>query len=574
MLSTLSGRWLTLTAAVALACATLVSAAPPTARAADPPGTLVSKVLINGAPIHGANGLAVDQQGRLLVASAFGSEIRALDPTTGKILAHIGPKVGGVDVGGPDDVAVAPDGSICWTDFPTGYVDCLRTDGHVDRQFVGIGVNPIAFLPPTDAFPEGRMFVALAFVGDKLYELDPALIAPPRLIMSGSGVPPFPDQLNGFDFGSDGKLYAPRPFSGQIGWIDVDAPSPTFEVIAGGFPASSVEFDPAGPADQLYASLPVTGEVVKVDIKTGALTLVAQLAPNLDNMTFDPSGRLYVSNSNDGSVVRVLPSGEHRTLSGAGLILPGGIAAVGGGTGGGDRLYIADLWSLAEYDGRTGRVRSIDMNSHLGGTVTTPWTVSPDGADVIVTSWMANLVQIWDPVANVQVAAWPDFAVPVDAIRFGDDLVVAELGTRSVVRQTPGGVRSTIADGIDYPLGLAASGDDLWVTDWQNGTVWRIVTDGAPTMVQVATGLDHPEGLAVDHDGSLLVVESGAGRLTRILPSGDTVMVAEGLRLGVPPQPGAPPAGAFNGVAVGPSGAIYVTNDATSTVWRFTEAPR
>jgi len=566
MRSSPTRRSLAVAAALALACATLGSAAPRTADAKDPPGTMTSRVLIKGAPIHGANGLAVDQQGRLLVASVWGREIVALDPATGKILERIGPVVDGVEVGGPDDVAVAPDGSICWTDLGAGYVKCLRTDGSVDSQFVDVGVNPIAFNA------EGRLFVALAFFGDKLFELDPDLVDPPKLLMSGSGIPPWPEQLNGFDFGPDGLLYAPRPFGGQIGWIDVDAPSPSFHPIASAPFTSSVEFSPTG---DLYASLALTGEIVRVDISTGNLSHVAWLhAPIIDNMAFDARGRLYASNGDTGQVVRILASGQARELSAPGVILPGGIAAVGGGVGGADRLYVADVWSLAEYSGRTGQLTSIDVNSFLGGSVTTPWTVAADGDDVIVTSWMANLVQIWDPRADTEVASWPDFAVPVNAIRFGDDLVVAELGTGSVVRQTPGEVRSTIADGLFVPSGLAATDDDLWVTDWASGIVWQIVTDGTQTMVPVKTGLANPEGIAVDHDGSLLVVESGAGRLIRILPTGATVVLADGLDLGTPGGPGTTPAYAFNGVAVGPSGAIYVTSDETSSVWRFVEVPR
>ena len=317
------------------------------------------------------------------------------------------------------------------------------------------------------------------------------------------------------------------------------------------------------------------GEIVRVDTTTGGLSHVAWLqAPIIDNMAFDARGRLYASNGDTGQVVRILESGQARQLSAPGVILPGGIAAVGGGEGGADRLYIADLWSLAEYNGRTGHRTSVDVNSFVGASVTTPWTVAPDGDDVILTSWMANLVQIWDPAANTEVASWPDFNVPVNAIRFGADLVVAELGTGSVVRQTPGGVRSTIAGGLVVPSGLAATGDDLWVTDWASGIVWQIVTDGSPTKVPVKTGLANPEGIAVDHDGSLLVVESGAGRLIRILPTGKTAVLADGLDLGMPGGLGTTPAYAFNGVAVGPSGAIYVTGDRASVVWKFEERPR
>ena len=91
------------------------------------------------------------------------------------------------------------------------------------------------------------------------------------------------------------------------------------------------------------------------------------------------------------------------------------------------------------------------------------------------------------------------------------------------------------------------------------------------TPIQVATGLLGPEGLAVDRDDGLLVVESNAGRLSRIdLKSGGVSIVAKGLAIDSAPAPiGLPPAWIFHGVAVGPSGAIYVTGDRADVLYRF-----
>ena len=126
------------------------------------------------------------------------------------------------------------------------------------------------------------------------------------------------------------------------------------------------------------------------------------------------------------------------------------------------------------------------------------------------------------------------------------------------------------------PTGLAATADDLWVADWATGTVWQLVKDGAtlaaPAVVTI--GLVQPEGLAVDRDGSLLVVEAGAGRLTRIDPAtGAKSTVATGLGLGTAAPPGAPPTWMFNGVAVGPKGDIYVTGDTVGVIYRFSPVP-
>jgi glucose/arabinose dehydrogenase len=120
------------------------------------------------------------------------------------------------------------------------------------------------------------------------------------------------------------------------------------------------------------------------------------------------------------------------------------------------------------------------------------------------------------------------------------------------------------------PAGLAATADDLWVSARGSGRVLQLVADGRPLVRprEVATDLAAPEGLAVAPDGGLLVVESGARRLSRIdLATGRVSTVATGLALGAPGVPGLPPTWIFNGVAVGPSGAIYVSGDRANVLY-------
>jgi len=102
--------------------------------------------------------------------------------------------------------------------------------------------------------------------------------------------------------------------------------------------------------------------------------------------------------------------------------------------------------------------------------------------------------------------------------------------------------------------------------------VLQIVADGKqlsePT--PVATGLSSPEGLAVTPGGNLLVVEAGAGRLSLInTRTGEVSTIAEGLQLGAEGTPGFPGTWGFNGVAVGPSGTIYVTGDIGNVLYRM-----
>jgi sugar lactone lactonase YvrE len=516
------------------------------------------EVLVRGAPLHGADGMVFDTHDRLFVASLAGREIVVMDPRTGRVVDRFGPDAG---VQAPDDVAVGPDGSLYWTDPLMGEVGRRKPDGSVTKQVVAPGMNPIAFSD------DGRLFVAQAFFGDGLYELDPDLVAAPRVVIPDSGAPPFITQLNGMDFGPDGMLYAPQPFVGRVVRIDVD--TGVVAPIADGldFPAA-VEFDADG---NLHVAESDTGEIVRVDPATGQHAVVAQVPPGVDNMAFDSGDRLFASNFRNGAIHEIRPSKQPRTVSSPGLIVPGGVAVLPNSHAG-ESLHVADLWTLARFDGRSGRAEGVDRQSFVDG-LTSPFTVAPDDANLVVTSWLQGAVQVWDPESDTVVERYEDFAAPLNAIRFQGDLVVAEWATGRVVRQDADtGERTTLTQGLVVPAGLAATDDDLWVGDRASGGVWRIVADSevlaSPALV--AGGLVQPEGLAVDRDGSLLVVESGLGRLTRVDPAtGATRPVASGLGLGAPAVPGTPPTWIFNGVAVGATGEIYVTGDIANVVYRL-----
>ena len=427
-------RFLTLFAAV-LALMTVVMATQATLAVGH--SRVKVEVLVRGAPIHGANGLAVGSHGRLYVASVFGREIVVVNSRTGRILDRLGPDEG---YNGADDLTFGPDGSLYWTDILAGKVGRLETDGTMTWQYVAPFVNPITFSD------DGRLFVAQAFYGDALYELDPELAAPAKLMMTGSGIPPFLDQFNGFDFGPDGMLYAPHPFLGSIVRVDVDAG--TQEVVANGLPFPvAVKFDAKG---RLYAALQDAGTVVHVKLPTGKTRVVARLEPGLDNLAFDACGRLFVSHGGNGHIWRILLNSHRRhhrcveLLVRGGLVSPGGIAVMPSKHGG-ERLYVADGWEMKKYDGRSGRYEGVIRQSFVGASIISPVTVSPDGANLIVSSWFSNAVQIWDPKKSTEVDRWDDFVVPMNAIRFGDDLIVAELLTvpGQVVRQAPDGTRTT-----------------------------------------------------------------------------------------------------------------------------------
>ncbi len=509
--------------------------------------------LVEGAAIHGANGIIFDAQDRLHIASVAGREIVVMDRESGAIIDRIGPERG---VEGPDDLIFDAEGTLYWTSILTGEVGSLSPDGENRGQLVSPGVNPITISD------DGRLFVALDFLGDALYELDPALEEPPRLIAENLG------WMNGMDWGPDGFLYGPIWNQGLVARVNVEMG--LISPVAEGFSVpAAVKFDSRG---RLHVLDTERGEIVRVDRVTGNQEVLSTAVVGGDNLAFDSSDRLFVSSWVDGSIVEVLADGSTRTVSPGGVMSPGGIAVLGSGTD--ESVYVADVLSLKEIDGTTGVIKSVARNTIGVSTITSPITVAADGDNLILSSWFGSMVQVWNPKSSEVVEAHAIAAIPLDAIRFDGDLVVAELLTASVVRITgPDETdRVTLASGLSVPAGLAAWEGNLWVADQGAGTIIQVAVDGEVLSDPrpVATDLEGPEGLAAAGEGVLYVVEAGAGRLSRVdVATGAVSPVADSLALGAPGTPGMPPTWIFNGVAIAPSGLVYVTGDIENIVYRI-----
>ena len=118
----------------------------------------------------------------------------------------------------------------------------------------------------------------------------PRLVAPPKAVWSPGDGYPFLQQLNGFDFGPDGMLYAPQPYLGTVIRLDLSAHPIQPQVIATGltFP-TAVKFDSRG---RLFAVASADdGQVVRIDVASGEVRLVSTVPTGLsglDNLAFGP----------------------------------------------------------------------------------------------------------------------------------------------------------------------------------------------------------------------------------------------------------------------------------------------
>ena len=252
------------------------------------------------------------------------------------------------------------------------------------------------------------------------------------------------------------------------------------------------------------------------------------------------------------------------------MIGPMGLAVLQGSNNQ-DAVFVADFFRMQEFNGSTGNGQNIYKGYLVPEPekLTTPVTVQADGENLVVTSWLSTLVQVWSPDTDQAIEEYA-MAVPIDAVSVNNEIYVSDLGLGGVVSASE---KTQIAP-LVVASGMATDGETLWAADWATGQVWQIDFEGgnAQAPVEVASGLQSPEGLAFEKDGYLVVIETGASRLSRIdLATGEVTMLVENLELGPAAPEGAPPTLWFDGVTVGPSGYIYASGWARNVLYRITE---
>jgi sugar lactone lactonase YvrE len=508
-------------------------------------------LLAAGAEIGSANGMFFDGQDRLWVASV-GSGMFLIDPDSGETLEHYP-----ANVASADDVTVAPDGTVYFTDIVNGQVGTITADGLLleERLEVGPGANSITLSD------DGRLFVGADFLGDGLFEVDTTGATPPRVVT------PDPGWLNGMDFGPDGFIYAPRWTEGTI--VRVDPETGELTTIADDSESvySAVKFDADGV---LHAVEALPAHVLEVDIATGEQTILATLEGTNDNLAFDSTGRLFVSSAQNGSVHEILDDGEVRVVKEPAL--SGSTGIVVEEVDGVEQVTVMTTQALVTLDGLTGeelgRVGSAPDAGYALDHPALGGSLRLDEAGLLVVDWTPGAgIEVWDVEGDAVTATFTsDFGF--DVVRFGDDLYSSQLLSGTVARLGNAGPETVFE--VASATGLAATDTEMYAASHADGTVVQLAADGVllDSPVVVVEGLAEPEGLAMLPDGGMVVVETGSGDVTRIdVATGEITALAEGIS---PASTGldALPVWTPNSVAVAPSGNIYVTSPGDGNVYR------
>ena len=495
--------------------------------------------------LFGANGLRTGPDGRIYVAQVSGSQISAIDVETGAIEA-ISP-LGG-DIVAPDDLVFDPEGNLYATEITEGRVSVRAPNGTTRVLYGDMPVaNPITF-------HQGRLIAGECRIGGRIMELDRNGGAP-RMLLENVPMP------NAFEVGPDGKLYFPVMGANEIWRISLEGGAP--EKVAGdlGVP-DSVKFDAQG---FIVSTQVHSGQVLRINPRTGERTVLANLTPGLDNVTF-VGNRLFVSNIS-GYVTEILEGGKTKDLVPDGFNWPLGLALDGDGL-----LYVAD--GPFSYTIRPGQERQLAGFLFSPGYPGYSRGVAAAGpGEFIVTTANGAVARYWPAKQTSEVLASGFDQLYGVAIAPAGAVIFAEQGTGRVVSVQSGNVE-TLATGLKQPSGVAVGADGTcFVSESAGGRVVKLSGGRTETVLD---GLQKPQGILV-RGGLLYAVDAGAKELIEYnLTSKARRTVADGLPVGAPPGV-APkflraigtmsgPMGPFAGIAAAADGTLYVSGDAEGSV--------
>jgi sugar lactone lactonase YvrE len=418
-----------------------------------------------------------------------------------------------------------------------------------------------------------------------IWEIDPAGLVPPRLVYGAAGGQVvFGHGLRGpkfIAFDPEGKeLFVPEVFTGKVWAIDVDKKYVNEKARLVYEPRSSKEMMNAVDFDRDGKLLAVEwhpGRVLRLDPRGPANQIpevVAQLEPGLEDLEVHPDGRILISRAHGGVAV-VHPNGRAVDLLPRSLNIPQGLTLLADG-----RVAIGDFVTLTLFDPKK-------------KTLTRPWQALREGfdlgatsvgttgeCDAYVTGFSRGTLQYVDVCKPDQSAK--------DVLSIGTFLTPADVAVSSPtelwVSDTSGFVWNVRVNGAEPatasrltatfvgPTGLALGPKGLYVAESDADQV-RIVDPRTGKTLDVITNLDEPEGLAFEEDGSLLVVEAGLGRLTRVGADGSRESVVEGLKTKVRGVGAIPTVNWFADVMVTEAGEIWITSPQDGSLMRLVHRP-
>ena len=254
-------------------------------------------------PPSSINGITL-QDDTIWVASIEDDQVLQVEAETGAILRRVA-----TEGAGPDDVAVAPDGSVWTTGFTSGHLGRIDPDGTYEVvATLEPGINPLEF------GSDGTLYVGTYGADGVLYAVGldggaPVPDATPEVVVEGL------PNINAFGVLDDDTIVAPAGgLSGPSEAVLIDPAKGTVTTFVDDLPAVAAGATDADGTPYVLANL--TGEVFAIDVEAGTSkrVLQAKVGAPFDNLAFAEDGTLYVSSFTAPAITVVAPDGSERVI--------------------------------------------------------------------------------------------------------------------------------------------------------------------------------------------------------------------------------------------------------------------
>jgi sugar lactone lactonase YvrE len=319
------------------------------------------------------------------------------------------------------------------------------------------------------------------------------------------------------------------------------------------------------PSDE-YTGVGNAWDLVGVWEVPGDITTYVSTSAGLDNpsgITVDSSGNLYIADMNHHKVVKVTIAGTVSTFAGTGT---SGYSGDGGQATSatlsypkctaidGNLLYISDMGNNV--------IRKVGISSGSISTFAGTGTAGTSGDGGYASSATLDHPNqiVFDPDADnlYVVDSWSNRIRRID---MSDDKIYAFAGTGTAGFSGDGSA-ATLAK-LDSPLGVVATGTDVYFADTGNGRIRKV--DSSSNISTFSSGLNTPYQLALSEaDGLLYVPDYFNNRVYQIeLSSGTRTTFAGTGSAGYSGDHGAATSATFRypvAVAVDETGNVYIAD--------------
>lgn len=581
---------------LSLAAALLAAAAALPARASAP--AFIRDYLVPPRPLCCGNGVSLSGD-TLLMNHAAMDAISAIDVnarTIVKFASESDPDT--EELVTPDDLWRDPvTGDLYVTEILVNGVRKIAPDGTRTRVMAGFGdgvAHPNAITGLRRPGRPLRLFISMVSFepGSKtgIWEVDPAGIVPPRLVYGAAGGQTVfghgmraPNAM-AFD-PSGGELFVPESYGGAVYAIDVDAHTARTVFDGAGPSANGIALRFAADGSILYAEQN-SGRLLRLNPNgppSQAPVVVAQLDPGIDGIAEHADGRIFLSNFRYGGLSIVHPGGAVEQMFARGLSMPNGITEIRDPGGDIDpkpakTFAVADVGSLALVDAVTGAItrpkQFIRDDFDITVGVGTTW-----GCDAYATGFFRGTLQkvdVCDPSKpHVEVVPRKSFVAPWDVLAptLASVFVVdAATGIVWDVRyQSDVPFLTPFAAGLVNPTSITWDGGRYVYVSETGANAIRIYDRFGGMLVESLYGFDEPEGIAFVRGIGLLVVEAGAGKVTRIEDGARSTFI-DGLATDIRGVGAVPVLNFFADIAAAADGTIVITSPLDGSITRVRPA--